>query len=59
MNHGTTTYPVIGETDATSGELVWAIRVAFPMLPREEIAEVLERLRGLNDAYGELLGHEI
>jgi hypothetical protein len=58
MNHGDLTYPVIGETDATSGETIWALKVAFPMLPEEEIAETLDKLRDLNDIYGALLSEQ-
>jgi hypothetical protein len=58
VSHGDTTYPVIGETDATSGETIWALKVAFPMLPEEEIIEAIDKLRDLNDVYGELLSQE-
>jgi hypothetical protein len=45
----------MGETDATSGELMSAIRTHFPLLPEQEVRDVVEKLRGLNDMYGELI----
>ncbi len=53
--HGDPSYPVMGETDATSGELMSAIRTHFPLLPEQEVRDVVEKLRGLNDMYGELI----
>lgn len=56
--HGDTSYPVIGETDATSGELVSAIRRSFPMVPDPEILDAVHQLRDLNDLYGALLSED-